>query len=236
MANEAKYWILANKAAKQLGWLAETIFTQWSWETAHFTSANLLNNNNIAGQTWTSANPTSMRGTARAEKEGGYYIKYADPVQGYVDFIKKNHRYDGVKNAKSVEAQIDAIAKAGWATDPHYAAGLKSLHQYNIQHGYYKLPREEAPKAVTKPVAPKMPAVKVAVSKANLGIKSVGKIKIVEAKRAVYIVDRPSVTGDNLTTIDRGSEIDIAGSIPGWWEVIYHGKRAYVKAEYAKKI
>jgi hypothetical protein len=228
MSNEAKYWLLANKAAKQIGWLAETIFTQWAWETSHFTSNNLINNNNIAGQTWTSANPLSMRGTARPKSEGGYYIKYTDPAQGYVEFIKKNHRYDGVKIAKTVEGQIDAIAKAGWATDPHYAVGLKSLHQSNVKHGYYKLPSEAT--------APKKPAVKVAVSKVNIGIKAIGKIKIVEVKHAAYIVDRPSITGYNLTTIDQGTVIEIAGSIPGWWEVIYQGKRAYVKAEYGKKI
>jgi hypothetical protein len=232
MANEAKYWILANKAAKAIGWLPETIFTQWAWETAHFTSANLLKNNNIAGQTWTKANPMSIRGTARPANEGGYYIKYSDAAQGYVDFIKKNHRYDGVKNAKTVEAQIDAIAKAGWAADKNYAVGLKSLHQSNIKHGYYKLPSTIVP----KPVATKKPAVKVAESKASMGLKAIGKIKIVEVKHAAYIVDRPSVTGDNLTTIGRGAVIEISGSVPGWWEVIYNGKRAYVKAEYAKKI
>jgi GH24 family phage-related lysozyme (muramidase) len=99
-------------------------------------------------------------------------------------------------------------------------------------------PVKSVQKPIAKPIAKTVtkPAVKVVVSNTNIGIKSVGKIEIVEAKHAVYIVDRPSVTGDNLTTIDRGTEIDIAGSIPGWWEVIYHGKRAYVKSEYGKKI
>ncbi|MEH7093922.1 glucosaminidase domain-containing protein [Neobacillus vireti] len=144
MTNEAKYWILANKAAKEIGWLAETVFTQWAWETAHFTSTNLRNNNNIAGQTWTSGCGHD-KGTPRPKAEGGYYIKYKDAAQGYVEFIKKNRRYSRVKETKTVEAQIEAIAKAGWAIDPLYAAGLKSLHQANIRDGIYKLPREEAP-------------------------------------------------------------------------------------------
>jgi peptidoglycan LD-endopeptidase CwlK len=82
----------------------------------------------------------------------------------------------------------------------------------------------------TKPAVQTTPATKPS------GIKSIGKIKIVEVKNAAYIVDRPSVTGENLSTIDRGTVIDISGSVPGWWEVIYNGKRAYVKAEYGQRV
>jgi LysM repeat protein len=146
--NEAKYWILANKAAKEIGWYAETIFSQWVWETAHFTSLNLKNNNNIAGQTWY-AGCGYEKGTPRPKVEGGYYIKYADAAQGYVDFIKKNKRYSKVKDATTVEGQIDAIAKAGWAIDPNYAKGLKSVHLSNIKKGVYSLPRQ-APTPVKK--------------------------------------------------------------------------------------
>jgi hypothetical protein len=144
MSNEAKYWILANKAAKQIGWLAETVFTQWAWETAHFTSANLKNNNNIAGQTWYSG-CGHEKGTPRPKGEGGYYIKYKDAAQGYVEFIKNNiRRYGNVSGAHTVETQIELIAKDGWAADPNYAKGLKSLHQQNMKNGVYKLPREGA--------------------------------------------------------------------------------------------
>jgi glucan-binding YG repeat protein len=144
MANEAKYWILANKAAQQLGWLPQTVFTQWAWETAHFTSANLLNNNNIAGQTWYQ-NCGHEKGTPRPKNEGGWYIKYEDAAQGYVEFIKNNiRRYGNVSGAHTVESQIDLIAKDGWAADPHYAIGLKSLHQANLRDGIYDLPRAES--------------------------------------------------------------------------------------------
>jgi hypothetical protein len=144
MANEAKYWILANEAAKQIGWLPEVIFTQWSWETARFTSHILQTNNNIAGMTWT-PNCGYPKGSARPANEGGYYIKYPSVVEGYVSFIKKNHRYDNVRTGKTPEAQFDLIAKNGWADDKNYAAELKGRHQENIKAGIYKLPRENAP-------------------------------------------------------------------------------------------
>jgi peptidoglycan L-alanyl-D-glutamate endopeptidase CwlK len=74
------------------------------------------------------------------------------------------------------------------------------------------------------------------ITKKSTGIKSVGKIKIVDVKHAAYIVDAPSVTGENLSTIDLGKTIDISGSVPGWWEVIYNGKRAYVNEKFGKKV
>lgn len=52
-----------------------------------------MNNNNIAGQTWQPYMSEVLRGSARPKVEGGYYIKYADPVIGYVDFIQTNGRY-----------------------------------------------------------------------------------------------------------------------------------------------
>lgn len=150
MTTEEKYWLLANKAAKETGWKAETIFTQWQWETAHFTSSNLRNNNNIAGQTYYSG-CGYPKGTARPKAEGGYYIKYSDAAKGYVDFIKKNHRYDDVKLGKTVEEQIDRIAANGWAADKNYAKGLKSLHGSNISDGIYKLPKETVKSKATYP-------------------------------------------------------------------------------------
>lgn len=144
MTNEAKYWILANQAAKEIGWKAETIYSQWVWETAHFTSNNLVKNNNIAGQTWYEG-CGYPKGTARPKTEGGYYIKYPNAAKGYVDFIKKNNRYSKVKEGTTVDAQIDRIALAGWAVDKNYANGLKSVHHSNINKGIYSLPREGSP-------------------------------------------------------------------------------------------
>lgn len=142
MANEGEYWILANEAAKQIGWQPVVIFTQWSWETARFTSHNLRVNNNIAGMTWYEG-CGYLKGTPRPE--GGFYIKYPSAVEGYVSFIKKNHRYDNVRTGKTPEAQFDLIAKDGWAVDKKYAAELKGRHQENIKAGIYNLLREAAP-------------------------------------------------------------------------------------------
>ncbi|QKE72719.1 hypothetical protein HPK19_07805 [Arthrobacter citreus] len=138
MSNTVKYFQLAQEVSKRIGWLTEVIYTQWQVETAHFTSNNFKKNNNIAGQTWYPGLPISMRGTARPKSEGGYYIKYDDPVQGYVDFILSNPRYSKVKTFKTADEQFKAIADAGWAADPNYADLLISVNNANIKNGLYK--------------------------------------------------------------------------------------------------
>lgn len=70
----------------------------------------------------------------------------------------------------------------------------------------------------------------------DTAIKSVGEIKIVNVKDACYIVDKPSQNSKNLDTAKKGSTLPISGSVTGWWEVIYKGKRAYVNAKYGQKI
>ncbi|WP_088041056.1 glucosaminidase domain-containing protein [Bacillus sp. EAC] len=138
MSNTVKYLLLAQEASNKIGWLPEVIFTQWQVETAHFTSNNFKKNNNIAGQTWTSGLPKSSRGTARPFSEGGYYIKYNDPVQGYVDFILNNPRYSKVKQFPTAEGQFKEIARAGWAVAPNYAEVLISVYHSNIKNGVFK--------------------------------------------------------------------------------------------------
>ena len=134
---EHPYWEKAKRAALLVHWFPEVILTQWMVETAHFTSNNFKKNNNIAGQTWHKGIPEKMKGSARPRGEGGYYIKYDDPIIGYCDFILKNPRYKDVKNAKSIEDQFKRIAAAGWAADPHYADTLISVHHSNIKKDNY---------------------------------------------------------------------------------------------------
>jgi hypothetical protein len=121
------YWQLANIAGAQLGWHPLFVYSQWQLESGNFTSPNLRNNNNLAGQTWTSQYPESMKGTARPRNEGGYYVKYNNAAEGYVDFVKKNSRYNGVKTKTTPEEQAKEVARSGWAVDPNYANSLIRL-------------------------------------------------------------------------------------------------------------
>ena len=134
---DLNYWYKkAIEASEQTGWLPEVIFTQWQVETAHFTSDNFKKNNNLAGQTWYERSKYP-KGTARPKKEGGYYIKYPDAVAGYVDFINNSNRYSKVKTMQTAEAQLEEIARAGWATDKNYADTLIAVHNANMRKGNY---------------------------------------------------------------------------------------------------
>jgi hypothetical protein len=123
----SKYIEWAKRAAKELGWLPEVIYSQWALETGWFKSNNFLTNNNIAGQTWYEG-CGYPKGTRRSAAEGGYYIKYPDPVIGYVNFITSNlKRYGHVKDFKTPLEQFQAIKEGGWATDPFYVSKLTAV-------------------------------------------------------------------------------------------------------------
>lgn len=82
------------------------------------------------------------------------------------------------------------------------------------------------PKPVSKPVAkPKAPS-----------IKAVGKIKVDKVNSFTYIYAKPSDTSKALGKATKNAVFSISGSVTGWYEVIYKGERAYVKAKYASKV
>lgn len=59
-----------------------------------------------------------------------WFRAYATPAESFNDhsiFLMKNKRYAAAFQAHTPEAFVDAIADAGYATDPHYAEVLKSI-------------------------------------------------------------------------------------------------------------
>jgi flagellar protein FlgJ len=50
-------------------------------------------------------------------------------VRDYVKFLQENPRYAAVLAAKTLEEQIAAMGKSGYATDPNYAAKLLAIAQ-----------------------------------------------------------------------------------------------------------
>lgn len=68
------------------------------------------------------------------------------------------------------------------------------------------------------------------------GIKAVGKIKVDGVKNFTYIYSKTNDTSATLAKAKKNDVFEISGSVPGWWEVIYKGKRAYIKEKYASRI
>ena len=128
------YLTFAVEAGDQLGWDPLLIYSQWRHETGNFTSDVFVQNNNLAGLTWY---PDSGYEKGTPRPEGGHYINYPTPVEGYIDFIERSPRYGQVKTFATAEEQAEEIARAGWAADPHYAEKLKRLIRENrIKFGH----------------------------------------------------------------------------------------------------
>lgn len=55
------------------------------------------------------------------------YGGMGESAQGYADFLQKNKRYQPMLGAQGMEAQIAALGKSGYATDPNYASKVASI-------------------------------------------------------------------------------------------------------------
>jgi flagellum-specific peptidoglycan hydrolase FlgJ len=55
------------------------------------------------------------------------YDSLADSVQGYGTFLQENPRYKPFLTATTLEEQIAALGRSGYATDPNYAKTVRSI-------------------------------------------------------------------------------------------------------------
>jgi N-acetylmuramoyl-L-alanine amidase len=67
------------------------------------------------------------------------------------------------------------------------------------------------------------------------GIEVAGHIKIANLNNFTYIYSRNNDGSTRLGRAYKGKVFPISGSVSGWYEVIYNGKRAYIKAKYCNK-
>lgn len=116
---------LAQKAASQLGWNATFVAKQWALETGNFKSDVFKIDHNPAGIKWYPGMTYGTKGLAASD--GGYYAKFSDPVSGYVNFVKNNHRYSNVGNSQDPYTEAQTIRADGWATDPKYVSKVMGM-------------------------------------------------------------------------------------------------------------
>ncbi|TCP32198.1 GH25 family lysozyme M1 (1,4-beta-N-acetylmuramidase) [Scopulibacillus darangshiensis] len=135
----------------------------------------------------------------------------------YPDKHAKNNGVDGYYG----EDTEDAVARFQKINLPHEVDGKAGPHTYAKLKEEIRDQKKSKPKHSSKKVS---------------GIPVKGHIKIVNVARAAFICDRPSDHSKNLSTAKKGSVLPISGSVPGWWEVIYKGQRAYVNENYGKRV
>jgi hypothetical protein len=92
----------------------------------------------------------------KAVKIRDSFRQYANPgesVQGYADFLLQNKRYRPMLEAQGLDAQIAALGRSGYATDPNYANKISSIASGISLNGM-----PAAPPAAAAPVQPGMGA------------------------------------------------------------------------------
>ena len=106
------------------------------------------------------------------------------------------------------------------------------------QHLHFELHKGTWNYGKTNAVDPLHYIGKVSAAQHINGIQVKGHIKIGRTKWGrAYVCDKPSSTkSKNLATVKDGTIIPIAGSIVGWYEVIWDNKRAYVNAKYGIRV
>jgi flagellum-specific peptidoglycan hydrolase FlgJ len=88
------------------------------------------NQNNLFGMTGkgTTGSTTETGNLDTSPQQFASYKNPQESVDAYKKLITTDPRYQGVLQAKNFNDAADAVAKAGYATDPHYANSLKSVN------------------------------------------------------------------------------------------------------------
>lgn len=74
----------------------------------------------------TEAGPNGMYGTRDSFRT---YGTPGESARDYVEFLRTNSRYAPVLQAQGIDAQIEALGRSGYASDPQYTAKLRQIVQ-----------------------------------------------------------------------------------------------------------
>lgn len=131
----------------------------------------------------------------------------SDSVAGYADFLTNNKRYQPMLAAQGLDAQIDALGRSGYATDPNYADRIRSIAK-NIPIGSQIASQEAAP-----PQAPGTPAPAFG-DPITVGSKPVSQSGIMGAMAPTPQQQPPSFL-DGVSQIKDGNYLDGVGQMFG---------------------
>ncbi|MBS4172142.1 glycoside hydrolase family 73 protein [Bacillus sp. FJAT-49736] len=185
------------------------------------------NGQSVTMQTTEYKNGQPYKVNAAFRKYPSWYESLCDLANLFKNGVSwDRNKYKNIIGETDYKKAAKYVQSDGYATDPKYAEKLISAIESNdltqYDNGFIV--------AASKPSSQQK-------GKTINGIKVLGQIQIVNVKNAAYICDKPSSTNSkNLDTAKKGSIWPIAGSIPGWYEIIYNGRRAYVNQKYAKRV
>lgn len=121
-------WGDVQQASQATGISPLLIAAQTALESAWGTAAPNNNYFGIKGNGGQQVTTEYVNGQPVSEMQNfAGYSSFSQSLAGWVDLISGNHRYAGVARAGSPEAQAQALAQAGYATDPNYASKLTGV-------------------------------------------------------------------------------------------------------------
>lgn len=91
---------------------------------------------------------TSEYGDGGMYKTADSFRKYGsmeDSANDYASFINSNKRYLPVRQAQGLDAQLEALQKSGYATDPNYGSKVGSIARaIDLDQNSYTPPQQQA--------------------------------------------------------------------------------------------
>jgi hypothetical protein len=135
--------IIVAQAAQETGWGKSAPGNNYFGIKSHGKSGgnSMMTNEVVDGKT------VRVRDSFRA------YESPAESVRGYGDFLLENPRYEPLRKAQGIDAQLEALQASGYATDPNYSRSVGA-----IARGI-ELPQETAavtPEAAFNAVMPEL--------------------------------------------------------------------------------
>jgi hypothetical protein len=125
----------ALEVSRQTGLDPRLVLAQSALETGYGTAApgnnyfGIKSHDRPGGQTLATNEAGPGGGMVPTQASFRTYQNPGESAQDYAQFLKTNGRYAPVLGAQGLDAQIDAMAKSGYATDPQYGAKLRAIAQ-----------------------------------------------------------------------------------------------------------
>ena len=120
-----RYWRAANISAGISGIPAEILYSQWSHETAGFTSELCQQYNNLAGVTQTQGNDLP-------QPDGSFFYMKFDTLDDWARYFGKFIRlFAGAAEATTIEEYATALKNEGYFGDTleNYIDGMSAAYQ-----------------------------------------------------------------------------------------------------------
>lgn len=198
---------LAVKASQQLGGVdPNALLTQWGFESAwgsrvtgKYNYFGIKADKNWKGDTKDVMTTEYLDGEkVKLPQPFRSYDSPEDAVNDYVNFLKKNKRYEkaGVFEAKTSSEYFTALQKAGYATDPNYASKLIAATESTTQQ--------------TAKLVPSTKSTGMVIAATSTEVSDGQRMQMAAAPSSVNITNAPNTTNvSNNKTMKRDDFIDV---------------------------